>query len=68
MSTLLYWCIMLNVVITCSHSLYGARFTRKQNSRNTAWIVLGFKNEGDIDKFIKETSFNLTDPPKVVLN
>ena len=67
LSSLMYWCIMLDVVITCTHTL-GKRFTRKQNTRNTAWIVLGFKDKESINKFIKETGFTLSEPPEIALN
>ena len=67
LSTLLYWCVMLNVVITATHTL-AYNFTRKQNSRNTAWIVLGFKDRESIGKFESETGFKLDNPPQINLN
>lgn len=67
LSDLLYWCVMLDVVITCTHTL-AKTFTRKQNTYNTAWFALGFLDEESISRFEKETGFELQLPPKANLN
>ena len=67
LSDMLYWCVMCDVIITCTHSL-GMKFTRKQNVYNTAEFALGFKDEASIERFETETGFDLRLPPKILLN
>ena len=67
LSKILYWCIMLDVIITCTHTL-GKSFNRKQNAFNTAWLALGFKDAESLKKFEAETQLTLDEPPKAQLN
>lgn len=69
LSSALYWCIMLDAVITAAHALPSTKqFTRQQNSRNSAWLVIGFKNEESAQQFAEKTGFPLTNPPRPHLN
>lgn len=67
LSDMLYWCLMLDVQIS-SHFTMAQKYTRKQNTYNTAEFALGFKDEASIERFIEETGFDLRLPPKWALD